>query len=111
MRLIHDWQYKMIEKSLYNYENLDISKPTDASMKFAIESTLHFFKGSMHETMLKEFYFEAAKHRKKYTNVGHYAHVCINLLNITEPNGYVVRREIIYRIAMICFALGLFKVK
>lgn len=111
MRIIENWQYRYIEKCLYTYKDISQSKlDTEIRMKQAIESALEFFKGTCHETMMKEFYFEANAYRKKLTNAGHYRWVCKELLYTEEPNGYVIRREIIYRIAMNCYALNLFQI-
>ena len=111
MRIIDNWQYRYIEKCLYTYPDMKDSKlDTEMKMIKAIESALEFFKGTNHEIMMRSFYFEANKHRKTLTNAGHYRWVCEELLHTEEPNGYVIRREIIYRIAMNCYALNLFQI-
>lgn len=111
MRIIDGWQYRYIEKCLYSYYEIKNSKlETEMKMAAAIKEALDFFVGSCHETMMQEFYFSAAKYRKKLSKAGHYNHVCETLLHTEAPNGYVIRREIVYRIAMNCYALGIFKI-
>ncbi len=111
MRIIENWQYRYIEKCLYIYKDISQSKlDTEIRMKQAIDKALEFFKGTSHEIMMKEFYFEADHHRKRLTNAGHYRWVCEELLHTEEPNGYVIRREIVYRVAMNCYALNLFQI-
>lgn len=111
MRIIDNWQYRYIEKCLYGYKGINGSKlDTEVRMKKAIDNALDFFHDTPHEIMIREFYFEADHHRKRLTNAGHYRWVCEELLHTEEPNGYVIRREIVYRIAMNCYALGLFQI-
>lgn len=111
MRIIDNWQYRYIEKCLYTYHDIKDSKlDTEMRMTKAIESALEFFKETNHEIMMRSFYFEANKYRKTLTNAGHYRLVCEELLYTEEPNGYVIRREIVYRIAMMCYSLGLFQI-
>lgn len=110
MRIIPEWQYRYIEKCLYNYHNIKTSElETERKMVVAIEEALEYFQGTSHEIMLKEFYLEHKKHRKHFTLAGHYRYVCTELIHTEEPNGYVMRREIIYRVAMVCYELGVFK--
>ena len=110
MRIIAGWQYKYIEKCLYNYNNLAKSPlPTEKKMAQAITLAQEFFGGSTHEQMMEHFYFDAEMQRKKRTNAQHYAWVCEEVLHTEVPNGYVIRREIVYRVAMNCYALNLFQ--
>lgn len=112
MRILENWQYKYIEKCLFNYKQLlNSTLETEKKMVLAINEALTYFKGQPHEIMMTEFYFNRHKYTKRYTVTGHFRHVCMNLLYMEEPNGYVVRREIVYRIAMICFELHIFRSK
>lgn len=110
MRILENWQYKFVEKSLFNYYTIKKSTlQTEKLMVKAIEEAKEWFKGTTHEAMMVEYYFNADKHRRNLTQAGHYTWVCENVLFLEEPSGYVIRREIVYRIAMNCYALGLFK--
>lgn len=110
MRILENWQYKYIEKSLFNYNSLlNSNLETEQKMLAAINETIKFFKGTIHETMIHEYYIKRDKYRKKYSGLGHYRYVCLNLLHLEESSGYVIRREIIYKTAMYCYALGIFK--
>lgn len=110
MRLLEDWQHKYIEKCLFNYNKL-VNSPddTDKQMVSAIQAALRYFKDQPHEIMMHEYYFNRTKYLRLYSPTRHYRYVCTELVYITEPQGYVLRREIIYRIAMVCFELHLFK--
>lgn len=110
MRLLENWQYKYIEKCLFNYNKLVSSTlDTEKQMVKAIDASLEYFKGQPHEIMIQEYYFNRDKYLRKYTTTGHYRYVCNEFVYLTEPQGYVVRREIVYRIAMACFELHIFK--
>lgn len=109
MRIIEDWQYKYIERSLYNYVKLSSDLETERRMKDAITAALVFFNGTIHEQMIREFYFEANQNLNRFGTTNRFHEwVCIERLHTTKTNGYVVRREIIYRIAMNCFISKLF---
>ena len=110
MRIIDNWQYRYIEKCLYSYDQIKQScLQTEKKMTKAIEMALEFFEETSHAIMLKEFYFRADHYRRTLSNSGHYKWVCEKLLHTEEPNGYVIRREIVYRVAMNCYALNLFQ--
>lgn len=110
MRLVENWQYKYIEKSLFNYyELLNSTLETEQLMVKAINKALQFFKGTSHEVMIKEFYFNRDEYCKTHYKSKHYNHVCLDLLYTEESNGFVIRREIVYRVAMMCYELGLFR--
>lgn len=110
MRILENWQYKYIEKCLFNYKHLVNSQlETERKIVMAIKEALNYFNNTQHESMMRYFYFDRQKYASKYTVTGHFNWVCREKVCTEEPNGYVIRREIIYRIAMNCFQLGLFK--
>ena len=112
MKIISNGQYKYIEACLFNYYQM--SKSTDETEQKvikAINETISYFKDTSHERMMREYYFNSKTYLKKYTRAGHYTFVCLNIIHTEEPNGYVIRREIVYRVAMMCYALGIFTVK
>ena len=109
MRIITDWQYKLIEKALYNYETLDPTKHTDVLVKAAVDDALVFFKETSHETMIRRFYFLYNEFQDKFNKEKFFIDVYETYINVTSANAYLIRREIIYRIAMNCYALGIFK--
>jgi hypothetical protein len=112
MRLIERWQYKYIEKCLYEYPKLcsaDTLTDTEVKMVMTVKQAIKFFEGTTHIIMLEEYYFNADKYRKKLTTTGHYRHICNDVLHTDESNGYIMKREIIYRVAMNCYALRVFK--
>lgn len=110
MRLIEKWQFQFIEKSLYNYYKLQTSiLPTNQDMLQAIDAAILFFTGCPHNIMIHEFYFKANRLKQEGQKKGYYKSVCNNILHTEPSNGFIIRREIIYRIAMNCFASGLFK--
>ena len=111
MRILKDWQYQYIEKCLFNYRLLVNSElDTEKKMISSINEALEYFKGTSHETMIREFYFKRYQYVNRYATVtSFHSYICEQKLCTEKPNGYVIRREIVYRIAMNCFQLGLFK--
>lgn len=109
MRIIRDWQYKYIEKCLYSYPSLKGSHlEVERQMAQAIDQALEFFKGSYHEVMIRSFYFDHLN-KQRFRNQGEFHKwVCTEFLHTEYQNGFVIRREIIYRIAMNCYALKVF---
>lgn len=110
MRIIRDWQYQYIEKCLYNYPALKESELiTEKAMLLAIDQAIEFFKGTYHEIMIREFYFSTIEQQQRFRNrVLFHRWVCIEKIHTEYQNGFVIRREIIYRIAMNCYSLGIF---
>ena len=107
MRIIENWQFKFIEKSMYTYHaKAQSGKPTDVLMVIAIDNALEFFKGEPHEKLMTDFYFMVNGKNKADRNAV-FRRVC-DKFYISEPTGWNHRREIIYRVAMNCYDLGLF---
>lgn len=110
MRILEEWQYKFIENSLKNYYELKKhDTETDKKVCHAIERALQFFKDTQHEMIMYEFYFNHNKYKKNYTPLGHHIKVFEDLAGRTSANGYFVRREIMYKVAMYLYSLGVFK--
>lgn len=114
MKLLKSWQYKYIEGCLYKFKELEnqLSLGTlagnELKMLEAIQQSKEFFKDTLHEKMMQEYYFNANFYREEMTNNEHYSWVCKSILHMEQPNGYVIRREIVYRVAMFCYKLQLF---
>lgn len=109
MRLIDNWQYRYIEKCLYAYHEMELSSlPTDIRMVEAIGQALTYFKGTDHEKMLEDFYFIAHTRSKHHTVNKFFLDMCEKNF-ISNNIGYSIRREIVYRVSMNCYALGILK--
>lgn len=110
MRLLEEWQYKFVENCLQNYFTLK-EENTETSRKVcdAIERALQYFKDTQHEMIMYEFYFNYNNYEKKYTTFGHHIKVFEDIAGRTAANGYFVRREIMYKVAMYLYANGVFK--
>jgi hypothetical protein len=111
MRLLEEWQYKYVENSLRNYYQLKKSTAeTDVKVCDAIEKALQFFVDTQHEMIMYEYYFNHEKYEKRYTPLGHHMKVFEDIAGRTSANGYVVRREIVYKVTMYLYANGIFNV-
>lgn len=111
MKIIENWQYRYIEKSLYNYDKLNTHLVTEKHMKQAIDNAMCFFKGTPHIIMIYEYYINMNSNIKKQTKTQYFKKICEDKVFTAVENGYVIRREIIYKIAMNCYALQLFNIK
>jgi len=110
MRLLEEWQYRFVENSLRNYYSLKKSSTeTDKKVCDAIERALQFFKDTQHELIMREFYFNHEEYEKRYTTFGHHIKVFEDIAGRTAANGYFVRREIMYKVAMYLYANGILK--
>jgi len=56
-----------------------------------------------------ELYFKHDNYEKRYTTFGHHIKVFEDIAGRTASNGYFVRREIMYKVAMYLYANGVFK--
>jgi hypothetical protein len=108
--VIEKWIYTHIEEALFDYEKIKTStKSTEIILTKAIEDTLVYYKGKLHETMMREYYFKATQRAKMYNRGKWHNQICFNLI-MTDPSmGYVLRREIIYRVALVCASNNLYK--
>ena len=110
MRLLEEWQYIFVEDSLHNYYVLKESQTeTDQKVCQAIERALEFFKDTQHEMIIYEFYFNHEKYNKRFNIWGRHIKVFEDIAGRTTSNGYFVRREIIYKVAMYLYSNGVFK--
>lgn len=112
MRLLEEWQYKFVEDCLRNYYKLKQSNTeTDHKVCKAIERALQFFRDTQHEMIMYEYYFNHEKYEKRYTPLGCHIKVFEDMAGRTSSNGYFVRREIMYKVAMYLYANGVFKLE
>ena len=110
MRLLNEWEYKFVENSLRNYYILkESTTETDIKICEAIEQALQFFKDTQYETIMYEFYFNHKQYEKIYKPLGHHMKVFEDIAGRTTANGYFVRREIMYKVAMYLYANGVLK--
>jgi len=108
--VLEKWIYKHIEESLYNYAKLKESKlDTEKKLAAAIEETLEYFKGSDQEKMMREYYFKAKKQSDKYSKGTFHNKVCYDVLFIDPSSGYVIRREIVLRVALSAATKGVYR--
>lgn len=108
MQILTTWQYKYVEYCLYGYQTLKESIETEQCMKNAIDKTLSFFKGTLHEQLIVNFYFQYYAKKNKWKRSIFFRKIC-RRLHIEEATGYVMRREIIYRVAMYCYQLQIYR--
>lgn len=112
--VIDEWQKKYIEAGLFNFETIKNSTLTgDQLMVRAIRKARKFFlnqeqAGDLQVSFIDKFYlkYEQVKHRYKK---GIFHKIVCQELGIEQAAGYVVRNEIVLRVALVASSLGLMK--
>lgn len=101
MKLLSKETYKKIEKILY-----DAHETTDPKVTKALEALNNFFKGSEHEEFLNTYYYNRHKYNNRCPkNSMLFKKIC-NQLYIEEPTLYIIKKEVIYKAAMIFYKNG-----
>jgi len=105
MKLIDKATYKEIELILLNAQNEDLPDNTKQALK-----ELHdFFYGSLHYEFIKAYYFNRYKYKYSCPNVADLFKKIYHDLYIEEPTLYQIKKEVIYKAAMIFYKNGVLK--
>ena len=103
MKLLSKNKYEEIENILYNYEQNIYNKQNIID---SISELEEFFENSPpHIYFLKTYYFNRYKYKNRYPkndNVGLFKKICKDLY-IEIPTGYLIKKELIYKTAMIFY--------
>ena len=105
MRLLSKSEYDTVEELLRAYGiAAELEEPFNSAMKELIT----FFNKSVYKDFLQFFYFDRHKYINRYPdNRSMMTYLC-NKLYIQEPTLYIVRREIVYKAAMIFYKYDIF---
>lgn len=100
MKLLSNEIYNKVETLLREYHNCD---NTIIEYIKSINEIKQFFNNSPYKEFIQIFYFDRHKYRYRYpSNRMLFAYLC-NLLHLEEPTLYNIRREIVYKSAMIFY--------
>ncbi len=101
MRLLTNNEYKKIENLLYENNSDNIS------IQCSIREITNFFKGTeYHEYFLTKYYFNRNQYKNRYPkNSMFFKQICKELY-IEEPTLYIIKKEVIYKAAMIFYKNG-----
>lgn len=103
MKLLSSNEYKKVEYFLRNYtqfENLT------NNMNNAIMEIKDFFNIPLYKELLDVFYIHRYDYKNRYpTNATLFSYLS-EKLNLQEPTLYVMRKEIVYKSAMIFYKYG-----
>lgn len=95
--LLSKQEDKVLCTAIKNYCTLS----NDDQMKICIDEGMKFFKGSpIHLKIFNDFLINPNRNRIRF---------CIDNY-ISEPGFYIYRREIIWRVAMIAYAMDIFSI-
>lgn len=101
MKLLTNEVYRKIENLLYS-RNIIVNTNTLAALK-KLED---FFKGTDHMYFLKNYYYDRKNYKNRYPkNSMLFKQICKELY-IEEPTLYIIKKEVIYKAAMIFYEKG-----
>lgn len=101
MKLIDNETYQKIEGILYNCLTTN-----DLNVKKSIESLNNFFKETDHLYFLQNYYYRRNLYTNRYPrNSLLFKKICKDLY-IEEPTLYIIKKEVIYKAAMIFYKNG-----
>lgn len=101
MKLLTNDIYKRVEKILYNYKNI-----TDENTKMGLIELGKFFNGTDHMYFIENYYYKRDDYRNRCPkNSTLFEYICKKLY-IEKPTLYIIKKEVIYKAAMIFYKNG-----
>lgn len=106
MKLLSKENYDKVEKYLREYKGYNVK--TIEYIK-SIEEIINFFVETPYKDFLNIFYFDRREYKNRYpSNRLLFRHLC-KTLYLQEPTLYIIRKEIVYKSAMIFYKNGILK--
>ena len=100
MKLLTNDVYKKVEKLLYNYKNT-----TDEIIKKSLIELSEFFNGTDHMYFIEHYYYIDDYKNRCPKNSNLFDYICKKLY-IEKPTLYIIKKEVIYKAAMIFYENG-----
>ena len=100
MKLLNKKEYDFVEDLLKSY-NIDF--PTSQEYYFAIKEIIHFFNVPIYKDFLELFYFKRYEYKNRYPDNRSMFTYLSKKLFVQEPTLYMMRKEIVYKSAMILY--------
>lgn len=100
MKLLNKKEYDFVEDFLKSYK---IDFPTSSTYYCAIKEIINFFTVPLYEDFLQLFYFERYNFKNRYPDNRSMFTYLSNKLFVQEPTLYMMRKEIVYKSAMILY--------
>lgn len=104
MKLIDKKVYEEIEKLLVAGKNADKKEVQES-----LQELNAFFKGTNHYNFLKTYYYERHKYKYRYPRKEDLFKKVYRDLYVEEPTLYQIKKEVIYKAAMIFYKNGVLK--
>ena len=95
MRLLEKNEYIQVENLLKNYKL--------ENNQNAMNEIILFFDVPIYKEFLKLFYFERYKYKNRYKDNRSMLRYLTDKLYVSEPQLYMVRKEIVYKSAMVFY--------
>ena len=106
MKLLEKQEYKTIEGLLTNY-NL-FTEPTENYL-CAMRELIKFFDVDIYRDFLELFYFKRHEYKNRYPDNRSMLRYLSKKLYVQEPTLYMIRKEIVYKSAMIFYKYSILK--
>jgi hypothetical protein len=100
MKLLEKQEYKTIESLLENYDLF--TEPTEDYLA-AMKELIEFFDVPVYRDFLDYFYFNRHKYKNRYPDNRSMFSYLRKILFVQEPTLYMVRKEIVYKSAMLFY--------
>lgn len=100
MKLLNKKDYKAVENLLRSYRTND--NLSDTYLK-AINEIINFFNYEIYKEFLEIFYFERHQFKNRYPDNRTLFSYLSTKLFLREPTLYVIKKEIVYKSAMIFY--------
>lgn len=106
MRLLKRTDYLAVENYLKDYK---IKNNDDIKYKKAFKELIEFFSESPYKEFLTEFYFNRHDYKYRYPSNRLMFKFLSEKLFLEEPTLYAIRKEIVYKAAMIFYKYDILK--
>lgn len=100
MKLLTKSEYNGIEELLRAYK---LCEEMEEPYKLAMKEIIEFFDKDVYKEFLNIFYFNRYKYINRYKdNRSLFSYLCSKLY-VQEPTLYIIRKEIVYKAAMVFY--------
>lgn len=100
MKLLSKDNYEKVEELLRNYETM---KVLEISFSEAYKELIEFFNIPLYKEFLKIFYFNRYQYKNRYPDNRSMFKYLSSKLFLQESTLYMIRKEIVYKSAMIFY--------
>ena len=101
MKLLTKEIYDRVENILLNYKNT-----VDENIRKSLVELSMFFKGTDHMYFIQHYYYCREDYKNRYPRDSNLFEYICKKLYIEKPTLYIIKKEVIYKAAMIFYKNG-----